>query len=197
MKSHTIHLTMNVPARDPFVIHCFVPVIDQPSPVGSAVVRSDPASEPELDSVRANAPICSPRASGGTNRDFCSSVPKARIGNVVALVCTATVTPTPASARELLEHEDVRHEVRTGSSVLLGDADAHEAQLRELREELVRETVLAVPGSCVRDDLRLGKLVRQRLDRTLVDGEVEVHRPDYRNSPRAERLRQSEGSSRS
>ena len=82
------------------MIHCFAPVIVQPSPVGSALVRSAPASEPASGSVSANAPSTSPRASGGTKRDFCSSVPKARIGSVAALVCTATVTPTPASARD-------------------------------------------------------------------------------------------------
>ena len=84
----------------PFVHHCFVPLIRQPSPSGDAVVRSEPASEPEPGSVSANAPIASPRASGGTNRSRCSSVPNATIGRVAALVCTATVTPTPASARE-------------------------------------------------------------------------------------------------
>ena len=89
-----------VPAKPPFVIHCFEPVIDQPSPVATAAVRSAPASEPASGSVSANAPIASPRASGGTKRLRCSSVPKVRIGSVTALVCTATVTPTPASARE-------------------------------------------------------------------------------------------------
>ena len=82
------------------MIHCFAPVIDQPSPSATAAVRSDPASEPASGSVSAKAPTVSPRASGGTKRDFCSSVPKARIGSVTALVCTATVTPTPASARD-------------------------------------------------------------------------------------------------
>ena len=89
-----------VPEYRPFVIHCFAPVIVQPSPDGSAFVRIAPASEPASGSVRANAPRCSPRASGGTKRDFCSSVPYASSGRVTALVCTATVTPTPASARE-------------------------------------------------------------------------------------------------
>ena len=90
----------NVEACAPFVIHCFEPVMRQPSPSGSARVRSEPASEPASGSVSANAPIPSPRASGGTKRARCSSVPKVRIGSVHALVCTATVTPTPASARE-------------------------------------------------------------------------------------------------
>ena len=89
-----------VPPKPPFVIHCFVPVIVQPSPSATAAVRSEPASEPASGSVSANAPIASPRASGGTKRLRCSSLPKPRIGSVTALVCTATVTPTPASARE-------------------------------------------------------------------------------------------------
>ena len=89
-----------VPAKAPLVIHCFAPVIVQPSPSATAAVRSEPASEPASGSVSANAPIASPRASGGTKRLRCSSVPKVRIGSVTALVCTATVTPTPASARE-------------------------------------------------------------------------------------------------
>ena len=91
---------MNVPAKRPFVIHCFAPVMRQPSPSASARVRSAPASEPASGSVSANAPICSPRASGGTKRARCSSVPNASNGSVAALVCTATVTPTPASPRD-------------------------------------------------------------------------------------------------
>ncbi len=89
-----------VEACSPFVIHCLAPVIVQPSPFASAFVRSDAASDPASGSVSAKAPMPSPRASGGTKRERCSSVPNARIGSVHALVCTATVTPTPASARE-------------------------------------------------------------------------------------------------
>src|SRR5689334_16248021 len=89
-----------VPACEPFVIHCLAPVMRQPSPSGTAAVRSAPASEPASGSVSAKAPISSPRASGGTKRARCSSVPNWSSGSVQALVCTATVTPTPASARE-------------------------------------------------------------------------------------------------
>ena len=85
--------TMNVAACDPLVIHCFVPVS---RPSESARVRSAAASEPEPDSVSANAPSSSPAASAGTWR----SPPWASSGSVQALVWTATVTPTPASARE-------------------------------------------------------------------------------------------------
>ena len=90
----------NVPACSAVEMNCFVPEMRQPSPFASAAVRSEPASEPASVSVSAKAPISSPRASGGTKRERCSSVPNVRIGSVTALVCTPTVTPTPASARE-------------------------------------------------------------------------------------------------
>ena len=89
-----------VPACRAVEMKRFDPAIRQPPFSGVADVRSDPASDPDSGSVSANAPIWSPRASGGTNRARCSSVPNPRIGSVTALVCTATVTPTPASARE-------------------------------------------------------------------------------------------------
>ena len=79
-------------------------------------------------------------------------------------------------ARELLQHEDVREKVRARAAVLLGDAHAHEPELGELRDQLVREPMVAVPVGGVRDDLRLGELPGQPLDRALVDGQLEVHR---------------------
>ena len=78
------------------MIHCFVPV----SASSTARVRIAPASDPLPDSVSAKAASSWPCASGGTSRSTCSSVPCCRIGSVPALVCTATVTPTPASARD-------------------------------------------------------------------------------------------------
>ena len=80
--------------------------------------------------------------------------------------------------RELLEHEDVREEVRACAAVLLGHAHAHQPELGELREELVREPVLAIPLRRVRRDLRVRELARERLDLALLGGELEVHRPD-------------------
>ena len=73
------------------MIHCLAPVI-RPS---TARVRIADASEPEPASVSANAPISSPAASACTYGE-----PWTRSGSVQALVCTATVTPTPASARD-------------------------------------------------------------------------------------------------
>jgi hypothetical protein len=71
-------------------------------------------------------------------------------------------------SRQLLEHEDVREEVRARAAVLLGDADAHQPELGELGVELAREVVLAIPLGRVRLDLLAGEVARQRLDLPLV-----------------------------
>ena len=82
-------------------------------------------------------------------------------------------------ARELLEHEDVREEVGAGAAVLLGDAGAHQAELGELREELAREAVLAIPLGRVRLDLLAREVAGERLDLFLLRGELKVHFQDY------------------
>ena len=79
-------------------------------------------------------------------------------------------------ARELLQHEDVREKVGARATVLLGDTHAHEPELGELRDQLVGEPMVTVPVGRVRDDLRLGELSGQPLDRALVAGQLEVHR---------------------
>ena len=94
-RSPSFAKTMKVEANEPLVIHCLAPVI-----LSSATrVRMALASDPLPDSVSANAASSSPAASGGTRRAICSSLPWLMIGSVPALVWTATVTPTPASAR--------------------------------------------------------------------------------------------------
>ena len=77
--------------------------------------------------------------------------------------------------RELLEHENVGQEVGARAAVLLRDTDAHEPELGELRIEVARESVLAVPVRGVRRDLGVRELTRERLDLPLVVGELEVH----------------------
>ena len=77
--------------------------------------------------------------------------------------------------RELLQHEGVGEEVRACAAVLLRDAHAHQPQLGQLRVEVAREMVIAVPVRCVRRDLRVRELACERLDLPLVVGELEVH----------------------
>jgi hypothetical protein len=49
------------------------------------------------------------------------------------------------------------------------------SELGELREQLAREAVLAVPLGRVRLDLGVREVARQRLDLALLRAELEVH----------------------
>ena len=114
------------------MIHCLAPVM-RPS---AQRVRIALASEPEPGLGQRERPDL---LAGGERRHV-AATPWSSSGSVHALVCTATVTPTPASARdELLEHEHVGEEVRARAAVLLGDADAHQPELAERGEQLARE----------------------------------------------------------
>ena len=79
------------------------------------------------------------------------------------------------SARELLQHKDVRQEIRTRPAVFLRHADAHQADRGELREDFRRKTVLAIPLCSVRRDLRVGELAGEPLDLLLLRGQLEIH----------------------
>ena len=84
---------------------------------------------------------------------------------------------TRVAARELLDHEHVREEVGPGAAVLLGEADAHQPELGELREDVAREVVLAIPLGRVRLDLGADEVARERLDLLLLGRKLEVHQP--------------------
>src|SRR6266849_7317585 len=75
-----------------------VPFKTYPSPLRRALVFKEAASDPDADSVRANAPSSSPDASRGSHRRFCSSVPNRRIGSLPTLVWTSTITDVEAHA---------------------------------------------------------------------------------------------------
>ena len=62
-----------------------------------------------------------------------------------------------------------------GAAVLLRHARAHQPELGELAEDLLREVVLPVPLGCVRLDLGRAELPGDRLDVALVGGQLEVH----------------------
>ena len=81
------------------------------------------------------------------------------------------------AARELLEDEHVGEEVGPGPAVLLRETDTHQTELGELREDVAREVVLAVPLGRVRLDLGADEVARERLDLLLLGGELEIHQP--------------------
>src|SRR5262249_13225682 len=93
-------------------------------------------------------------------------------GYADACVCT----------RKLFEREDVRDEVRARSAVVLGHSGSHQPELGELREELAWKVVLPVPRRRVRLDLLAREVARERLDLTLLRGELEVHVPSFAES---------------
>ena len=79
---------ISVPA---FVMNILAPSITHSPSSSRAVVRVAPASEPAPGSVRPNAASRLPEASCGSQRRFCSGVPKRLIGCVPSEVCAATV----------------------------------------------------------------------------------------------------------
>ena len=90
--------TRNVWACEPLVIHCLVPV--SRAVVGAGAHGAGVADRCPTRSARRRASSW-PWASGGTSRlDLLGRCRWPASGSVPALVCTATVTPTPASARE-------------------------------------------------------------------------------------------------
>ena len=151
--------TRNVPAWLPFVIHCFAPSSRQPSSVGDGRRTQGPG-------IRAGAGLGQrERAEHAARRELGhESLPlllrperddRERDG---ARVHRHGDADTRVGTRQLLEHEDVGEEVRSGTPELLGHADAHQPELAELREDLDREGVLAIP--------RRRRAVRSRRPRT-------------------------------
>ena len=133
---------MSVPA---LVMNIFAPSITHSPSRSSAVVRVAPASDPAPGSVNPNAASFLPDARSGSHSCFCSSVPNRKIGIVPSEVCAATVIATDESIRvsssTAIAYESVSP---PAAAVLLGNRDAHQAQLGHLGDEVVGEAVLAV-----------------------------------------------------
>ena len=84
-----------------FVMNCLAPLTTHSSVLSSstALVRMPPASEPELDSVRPKAASDWPATRSGSQRSFCSSVPKVRIGLMPRPTAASRVMPIDWSTR--------------------------------------------------------------------------------------------------
>ena len=78
-------------------------------------------------------------------------------------------------ARQLLDRDRVRDGVAARAAVLLGDRQAHEPELGELRDELVREARLAVELLGDRRHARLREVADGAPDQLLLVGQPEVH----------------------
>ena len=76
--------------------------------------------------------------------------------------------------RQLLDDDRVRDRVGAGAAVLLGDRHPHQAELGELRDELVGEALLAVELGRDGRDALARELAHGLADELLLLGEVEV-----------------------
>jgi len=97
-RSVTAITTMMSPTR-PCVVNVFEPFSTQQVPARAAAVRIPAASLPEVDSVRPQAPIFSPRASGARYCCFCASVPTSEMCEEQRPLCAATDNATLGSTR--------------------------------------------------------------------------------------------------
>ena len=89
---------MSVPE---FVMNCLLPVISQQPSSRSARVCVAPASEPAWGSVSPNDHRRRPASRSGSQRSFCSRVPKSWMSAAPSETAASSVMPTPASAREI------------------------------------------------------------------------------------------------
>ena len=90
--------TITSPTR-PWVVNVLEPLSTQQPPDRLAVVRMPAASLPEVDSVRPQAPIFSPFASGTRYVRFCASVPARKIWDAHRPLWAATDSATAGSTR--------------------------------------------------------------------------------------------------
>ena len=166
---------MSVPA---LVMNIFEPLTTQLPSRSSAVVRVLPASEPAPGSVRPNA--ASFAAGGEVGQPplllllGAEEVDRHRPERRVRRDGDRDGRVDPG---QLLDRERVGDGVAAGAAVLLRDRQAHQAELAELGDELVREARLAVELLGHRRDLLPGELAHGVADELLLLREIEVHAP--------------------
>ena len=88
----------------PLVIHIFVPERIQSLPSRRAAVRMRAGSLPKSGSVSPKHPMTSPLAIRGSHSCFCSSDPKAQMGNMASDPCTDTKLRKPLSPASSSRH---------------------------------------------------------------------------------------------
>ena len=154
-----------------FVMKALVPLISHFPSRSTALVWTFPASLPALGSVSPKPhnifPLCEryqillllsfgpeKKERRGTQGD----VSRHRYGR------------RSIGARDFHHRQRVAHRVGSGSPILLGKRQPHEAELGHLRNQLVRETLVAIHLFGARPYLVTRELARQALDRLLLVG---------------------------
>ena len=167
------HAVMSVPA---FVMKIFEPSTTHSPSRSSARVRVAPASEPAfgLGEPERGEPLArrEPRQPLLLLRLVAEEVDRHRAERRVR---RDGDRDGRVDARQLLDRDRVRDGVGAGAAVLLGDRDAHQPELGELRDELVREALLAVELLGDRRDARLGEVAHRAPEQLLLVGQLVVH----------------------
>ncbi len=164
---------MSVPA---LVMNCFAPLITHSPSSSRAVVRTLPASEPASGSVR---PKPAERLAAAQPRHplLLLLLRAERVDRVgaEARVLGERDRDARIDPRELLDDDRVRQVAGVRAAVLLGVGDAHQPELAELRDDLVREPLLAVELLGDGLHLLLREVAHQAADVLLFVGQVELH----------------------
>src|SRR5689334_20739662 len=147
----------------PALMNCLRPVRRQPSPSFVAVVAMLPTSLPACGSVIATAPLRSPRTTGGTQRRFCSSVPKRMIIAAGSVYPIPNSTIVAARARDHLYPERVHGLGEATALERLRQREADESELREPAQVLLHRLARLDP-SAVADHAELVDLLRASRD---------------------------------
>ena len=119
--------------------------------------------------MSAHAPSFSPRASGGRNVRFCSSVPGEQdVARAERVVRADQQRHRRVDARDLFEDDGAADRVVSGAAVLFGHHDAEQPLLGELRDQLRRKARLLVALGRAGRDLAVGELAHRLLQNLLI-----------------------------
>ena len=158
------------------MIHCFAPLSFQPSPSAHSLGAQRSGVRSRVGLGECEGPDHAPGGEIGDEAALLLVGPKARIGSVAALVCTATVTPTPASARESSSstrmYERKSAPAPPSSS---GTQTPISPSSPSCANTSPGEGVPAIPAGRVWRDLGVRELAGERLDGALLGSEREVH----------------------
>ena len=170
---------MSVPA---FVMKIFEPSITHSPSRSSARVCVAPASDPAPGSVRPKAASFRPDARSGSHACFCSSRAEEEDRHrAERRVRGDRDAHGRVDSRQLLDRDRVGDRVSARAAPFLRDGEAHEAEPRELLDELVGEAVLAVELLGDGRHALLRELAHGAPDELVLFCELEVHR-DVRRS---------------
>ena len=91
---------------------------------------------------------------------------------LTSVFCTSTITPEDASTRDSSSTARIASKnFAAASAVLLGDLDAHQAELKEIVDQILVEDALFVHLLDQRTDLLIGELADVVAEKNFVFGE--------------------------